>query len=288
VGERPAYPYATDWNGRRFSFLGCSSCGSTFIDPVPTDQDFEKMYSRANYHAQFYDTVLDEGFRTSLTQYSHLLPSGGRILDFGCGNGAFLIAATKAGYQAEGVELEQTAREEASRASGCEVLSFEEVTSQGRTYDIIHMGDVLEHLPDPAAMMEKLRSLLNAGGVFFIEGPLDDNASLVFWASRAIGAVKRQARPASAGDFVPFHLFRTGARAQRDFFEEILRYRLLAYDVFETGWPYASSGLDTPAERSLGSVSRRAIAKLAVIAARASAPAGVRLGNRFSAVLSPS
>jgi hypothetical protein len=165
VGERPAYPYATDWNGRRFSFLGCSSCGSTFIDPVPTDQDFEKMYSRANYHAQFYDTVLDEGFRTSLTQYSHLLPSGD-VSGFRLRQRRLPDRGDQSGLPGGGVELEQTAREEASRASGCEVLSFEEVTSQGRTYDIIHMGDVLEHLPDPAAMMEKLRSLLNAGGVF--------------------------------------------------------------------------------------------------------------------------
>lgn len=43
-------------------------------------------------------------------------------------------------------------------------------------FDAIHLGDVLEHLPHPASLLRELEPL---GGVFFIEGPLENNPSLV-------------------------------------------------------------------------------------------------------------
>ena len=59
--------------------------------------------------------------------------------------------------------------------------------ASGRRYDIIYMGDVLEHLPAPAATLRDLDGLLAPGGLFFVEGPLEDNVSLVYYSARLFG-----------------------------------------------------------------------------------------------------
>jgi SAM-dependent methyltransferase len=224
----PAFPYQTFWDGRRFDYLRCGGCGSSFVHPLPTAADFERMYSHSEYHEEYYSDVSEEPVPTRLPEMTAHLKPAGKLLDFGCGNGAFLIAASKAGFRAEGVELEEGARARAAAASNCPVRSLEEVRRSGARYDVIHLGDVLEHLPEPVAAMSDLASLLASGGRFFVEGPLEDNASAVFYASRLFGRLKKAlGRP--GGDFVPYHLFRTSARAQRRFFEQRHRNGLALY-----------------------------------------------------------
>lgn len=286
AGTNPAFPYDTMWNGRRFEFRACSRCGSSFIDPVPSDAEFAAMYAGSAYHAEFYGELCEEAAETSLLEVSSLLPARARILDFGCGNGSFLTAARHAGFAGEGVELDEGTIGQAARNSGCEIFSFGALHASGRRYDVVHLGDVLEHLPRPAATMRELEDVLKPAGLFFLEGPLEDNASPVFYASKLFGRVKRLLRPATHGSFVPFHLFRTTARAQRDFFEQVLGYEVLYYAVYESGWPYGAEGSLAKAG-SLGAMLRRAIGKSAVAAARTGWGKRLQLGNRFTAVLRP-
>ena len=281
----PAYPYDTLWNGRRFIFLACGACGATFIDPIPSEADFQAMYARSGYHDAFYEEVCEEGFQTSLVEVAHLLPNGGRMLDFGCGNGAYLIAATQAGYVCDGVELDSDAIVRAAAASGCEVFDLDTLRSLGRTYDVIHLGDVLEHLPAPAAMMRSLGEMLNPDGVFFVEGPLEDNASMVFYASWLAGWLKKRLRRESAGTFTPFHLTRTTARQQRRFFEHTLGCSVSWFRTFETGWPYPSAGRSLFRPDSAADLTRMAIARAAIGVARIGRPLRLSLGNRFTAIV---
>ena len=121
-GGKPAgvvFPYGTVWSGRRFDTLGCASCGSGFVDPLPTADDFMKMYDRDQYHNEHYQLDEQDTLTTLLPQVQSLLKPGGRLLDFGCGNGFFLKAATKAGFHCEGVELDARTREWAAANSGC-------------------------------------------------------------------------------------------------------------------------------------------------------------------------
>jgi SAM-dependent methyltransferase len=283
----PAFPYGTRWEGREFLYWRCGRCASAFLHPVPGDAEIERMYARSAYHDTFYEEVIEESPISLLPRLRSQLKPGGRLLDFGCGNGSFMRAASRQGFECEGVELEENAREQAAKNSGCPVRALAEVKASGRRFDIIYMGDVLEHLPAPAAMLRELEPLLAPDGIFFIEGPIEDNASFVYYAARLFGhAKKRLGRPLLA-DYPPFHMFRTTAASQRGFFEKQMDYDVRAFLTQETGFPYFVEGDRLLRPRSAGQFIKTLIGRLSMGAAAAGRPLGAQLGNRFAALVRP-
>jgi SAM-dependent methyltransferase len=285
-GGQRTYPYGTVWNGRRFDYVRCTGCGASFLDPLPGEQDFARMYRKSEYHDEYYEEVA-EVTPTRLPQVVRYLKPGGALLDFGCGNGAFMIEAAKAGFACEGVELDPATRARAAANSGRPVRALEEVQAAAARYDVIRLGDVLEHLPDPAGILATLRPLLAQRGLFLIEGPLEDNASLVYYASRAFGGLKKALGRDVSGDYPPYHLFRVSARAQRRFFERRLGWAVRHFAVYETGWPYILPDDSLLRTRSPGRLARMAIGGAGLLAAKGAGLFGAPVGNRFTAVIAP-
>lgn len=98
----------------------------------------------------------------------------GRLLDVGCGTGAFLAAAREAGFEVVGTELSRVAAETARGRFGIDVRVGPFVGKQfggGERFDVITMIHVLEHMRDPAATLATARRLLVPGGVVVIEVP---------------------------------------------------------------------------------------------------------------------
>jgi len=281
------FPYGTIWSGRRFDYVRCQGCGSSFVDPLPTEDDFARIYSHLEYHSEFYQEASEERSQSQLHSVVRFLKPNGRLLDFGCGSGSFLIAARNAGFQAEGVELEKQARLNAAAASGCLVHSPDEVRVAEQLYDVIHLGDVLEHLPAPERTMRQLETLMAPGGLFFLEGPLEDNASPVYYAARLFGWIKRLTGRGIYAELPPFHLIRTTARAQRSFLEQQLGYEILAFRVYESGWPYRNEGDRFLHPGSFARLIRMSIGVLAVAVAWVAAWSPWLPGNRFIAIARP-
>lgn len=273
-------PEGYHWEGRTFTYQRCRRCSAKVIRPLPSDDELARIYRHGDYHEAYYEECAASDWPQSL------LPGDKdvRLLDFGCGDGAFLAEARTRGFDAIGVELDASAREAAQRKSGCPVLSLQEVTAMGRQFDIIHLGDVLEHLPAPAETLRGLEPMLSDNGVFFVEGPLEENASLVRLCNRAFTALKRAIGRPLLADLPPLHLSRTSAASQRRFFERTMGYEVKLFEVGETGWPYLLPGRAT-ANDARAKV-RRTIGQAAVSVARVGRLLGLRVGNRFVAVLS--
>ena len=277
-----ASPEGYRWDGRVFGYQRCRRCGARVVQPLPTDNDLARMYRHGDYHEAYYEESVASDWPKSL------VPSrkGARLLDFGCGDGAFLTEARKRGFDAIGVELDAGAREVARRNSGRRVLSLEEVIKSGMPFDVIHLGDVLEHLPAPAETLRQLEFLLSPDGVFFFEGPVEENASLVRLCNRAFTRFKRAAGWPLLAELPPLHLSRTSAASQRRFFERTMGYEVKLFKVRETGWPYLLA--DPATADGVKERLRRIIGRAAVSVASLARGAGLRMGNRFVAVASPS
>jgi 2-polyprenyl-3-methyl-5-hydroxy-6-metoxy-1,4-benzoquinol methylase len=286
-GRLPRARFGSRWNGRQFDFLSCTGCGSKFMAPTPSAADLEKIYAQSEYHEVHYGELSPEQFRRSLAVASGFAPSGSRVLDFGCGNGQFLIAATHAGYSATGVELDAATRKAAARNSGCSVVSFEDALKDPLAYGVIHLGDVLEHLPNPLEVVRQLEPLLAPGGIFLTEGPLEENASLVKWSVQTVRFAKSITGRSNYASRAPTHLTRTTAASQRRFFTSRLGHELLEYEVYEDGWPYSVPWREVLRFWRPSTSIRGLIGKTAVGFASAANLPRFSIGNRFVAVSRP-
>lgn len=131
--------------------LQCRNCTLVFVDNVDLNDDKvggEEEKARNNITAN----------RVRLSR----LQSPRTILDFGCGHGMFIDFCKQQNISAEGVDLNTELQ--------LETLSKE--------YDAITLIEVLEHLPDPVAVLSKLKTHLRAGGVLYIEGSYTDTPVL--------------------------------------------------------------------------------------------------------------
>jgi 2-polyprenyl-3-methyl-5-hydroxy-6-metoxy-1,4-benzoquinol methylase len=103
------------------------------------------------------------------------LPPTGRLLDIGCGNGAFLRAFAKAhpGWSLVGTEWADTNRDTVEAIPGVERLyvgadALDRVPGQ---FDIISLIHALEHIRQPVEMLQAVRTRLADAGLLFIEIP---------------------------------------------------------------------------------------------------------------------
>jgi SAM-dependent methyltransferase len=102
-----------------------------------------------------------------------MLPDhGGRLLDIGFGNGAFLKLATEIGWSAEGIDFDPSAVE-AARSRGLEVrcAGVEDLADEPSGYDVITLSHVIEHVYDPPALLRAICRLLRPGGLLWLETP---------------------------------------------------------------------------------------------------------------------
>jgi SAM-dependent methyltransferase len=276
-GARTSFPYATRYRDATYRYLRCRTCRAVYVDPVPAPDAFTAMYAKADYHDRHYAERDTAAYDASARLLAELAPRSARVLDYGCGVGLFVRALAREGFDAHGVELDTDAARAAARATGRPVhdaAAFWD-REEGGAFDVIHLGDVLEHLPEPVETTHRLLARLAPGGLLFLEGPLEENASPVFWAARAFGAVRRRLQPGRIGTHPPTHLLRVDAAQQRAFFARLGMgaVTFLHWSVEETGWPYAGRG------RVEDSVARVACA----VGGRSLA--GMTFGNRFRAVV---
>ncbi|MBA2349063.1 MAG: class I SAM-dependent methyltransferase, partial [Solirubrobacterales bacterium] len=97
----------------------------------------------------------------------------GRLLDLGCWVGFLLSEAEARGWQATGVEPSAFASTYARDRLGLDVRTeglFSADLPEG-SFDAVVLGDVLEHLPDPAAALDRIAALLADGGVLWMALP---------------------------------------------------------------------------------------------------------------------
>lgn len=160
-------------------------CSFIFLSPRPTSDELTFLYSNeyflhdgADFGAHSptnYETAAITGsvkFPEILGWIKKFKPSGD-FFEVGCGMGYFLQYARKAGYNVSGIEYAELGVRACKEKFGLDVQqsSFEDYHLQSNRYDVIFMGDVLEHLIDPLAMLEKAHAMICETGVVVVEVP---------------------------------------------------------------------------------------------------------------------
>lgn len=163
----------------------CMRCGHMQLEPMPDDE----LLSHAYVEAASDDYVEEEAgqretARRALVRIERYVPDRGALLDLGCWVGFLLAEARDRGWRTLGVEPSEFGTEYARNRLGLEVLSsgLFEAELPMHAFDAVTMGDVIEHLTDPAAALARVRELLRPAGVLWLALP--DAGSRV---ARALG-----------------------------------------------------------------------------------------------------
>ena len=153
--------------------IQCQSCGMIYAHPQPNETDIETEYGEIE--AQEYMSELlgrERQFADNYELVERFAPRG-RLLDVGCFTGISLAVAQKRGWQVAGLEPSRLGRKTALERFGLEVWPgiLPNPAIQSESFDVVTLWDVIEHVPDPAAVVRECWRILKPGGVLGLGTP---------------------------------------------------------------------------------------------------------------------
>lgn len=170
-----------------YDVIECSLCGFKHVIPVPTEaflseyykNDFVKnrpkgFYKKLEEDLSWVEIFYNEKFEL-LEKYT--VVKNPSILDIGSGLGFFLNVGKKRGWRPTGVEPSVESADY-SRNLGLEIENIYLDTSNFKQlgkFNVVHMHEVLEHLPNPIDMIQLVKKLLKPRGLICIVSPNDYN-----------------------------------------------------------------------------------------------------------------
>jgi 2-polyprenyl-3-methyl-5-hydroxy-6-metoxy-1,4-benzoquinol methylase len=147
--------------------------------PQPSLDVLGKYYESADYisHTDSKRSLFEKAYhfvkgialKNKLNLINSLQPNKGKILDIGAGTGEFLSVAQQDGWQTTGVEPSDKAKQIAINKG----VSFAATIAQleDRSFDVITMWHVLEHVPVLDQQIKELKRLLKPTGSLIIAVP---------------------------------------------------------------------------------------------------------------------
>ena len=158
---------------RGYRIAQCRNCGLWFVNPQPTVEELRQFYATYDDGDQWRN--LEERFNRGVRQAILRMNRSGAVLDVGCGSGNFLRCMKEKGFSAFGIEPSGSGSEYARDAHGVDIYRgmIEDylAANRGRSFDVITLLNVLEHLTDPVRILSQLREVLASDGVLAIVVP---------------------------------------------------------------------------------------------------------------------
>ena len=171
--------------GAAYELFRCRQCGVGFCEPFHAPPqafytDARDLASTARH------STAAAWYPDHPTRRSELFAAGrkGRLLDVGCGNGAFAEFAARAGYDVTAIDVD-TDSLSVARSRSIANADFRRATlaeleaDHPQRFDVVTMFEVFEHLDNPADTLKAVRRLLRPGGTF--AGSLPNTKRLLMW-----------------------------------------------------------------------------------------------------------
>jgi 2-polyprenyl-3-methyl-5-hydroxy-6-metoxy-1,4-benzoquinol methylase len=193
-----------------FQSWRCTRSQLRFITPaMPGNGDF---YAKLRAFDWYYHSE-----KWEYNSASRRVQRGQRLLDVGCGDGAFIEMMSAKGVISEGLELNPTSVA-CAHSKGLSVwarLTHEHVMEPGfMPYDVVSTFQVLEHVDAPLAFLRSLVTLVKPGGTLMIGVPNCDG-----WAGATGGVLQ----------WPPHHLTWWGS-ASLVYLQQLLPLRLISLE----------------------------------------------------------
>lgn len=178
----PPQTYREPIFGREFGIYPCPRCGVTF-SVIARDFPLHDWYSKAA-HLYGREEWIIHPTPEDDWRFNHFFKTArraglkGSVLDVGSGDGRFLMRASQQGWSGDLTGLEFNA-DMASRRQGnykIELSPIEDFVARPgrRSFDVVTIYDVLEHLAEPAKSLADIVKLIRPGGHLIVTVPNAD------------------------------------------------------------------------------------------------------------------
>ena len=167
-----------------YEILTCPRCGLEQTHPRPTGPELKDLYERfynagaepGSAYQSVRERFLASGWYRLWLRWDgdpafHQRRGAGRLLDLGCNEGRSLSLYAANGFAAEGLEINEKAAALARRRGFPVYTGTLEELNPPEPYAVVVLANVLEHAPDPVAMLAQVRRLLGPGGRVWISCP---------------------------------------------------------------------------------------------------------------------
>jgi predicted TPR repeat methyltransferase len=102
-----------------------------------------------------------------------------RVLDVGCGEGLYLELLRDLGFRnISGIDPSDAMVSKALEKNLPVEKKYLQDVTEKEIYDVVMMMDVLEHLDDPGAALQKVNEILKKGGLLLMSTPVCDSLKL--------------------------------------------------------------------------------------------------------------
>jgi len=209
-GSTSSRPYFAE---NAHTIVRCNSCGHVYENPLDLGEVRDRYVGGGNWIDSGASTAVDfrhhprgHIYRFALDVMREHGLSGGPILEVGCSRGHFLQFMDKQGYESWGVEPGEDALV-AQQIAGVRVVRiFVEDFQPDVKFQGVFFLDVLEHIPNPHLVLEKVFEWLDTPGIVVAMVPnLTIQQLRVFLfrlGLRAHGIVTRSGSPLSVGNHI--------------------------------------------------------------------------------------
>jgi 2-polyprenyl-3-methyl-5-hydroxy-6-metoxy-1,4-benzoquinol methylase len=174
------------------------ACKLVWLDPFPIERDIPLAYQQYYTHDQSVEgsnrlagvrTLLYAVYRKLSLIPGALIGLGkarrrlsfmfldeaprGRLLDVGCGDGAFLQRMQQSGWDVQGLDFDAKAVQNAKTQYGLDVFcgGIKQIPFKEASFDAITLSHVIEHVPNPLEMFADCKRLLRNKGLLVITTP---------------------------------------------------------------------------------------------------------------------
>jgi predicted SAM-dependent methyltransferase len=158
----------------------CSKCDLVFTNPRPDADSIVRYYESPEYvsHQNKSNSLINVAYklirmytiRRKVNQINEYFHGKGSILDYGCGTGHFLKAAKADGWKVTGIEPNPTANATSNGHGVKTYLAYDEL-KKSKTFDIISLFHVLEHIHALRSTLKNLLKHLKTDGKLLIAVP---------------------------------------------------------------------------------------------------------------------
>lgn len=152
------------------TLVRCQSCQFIFSETIPTEEELLIHYSSYRRNNNLSSITIQR--YNELLNLFEIYRQTNRLLDIGCGDGYFLVAAKARGWNVFGTEYTDEAIKICSE-KGIQMYkgAIEAISFDQQKFDVVTSFEVLEHLNNAKEHISTIHNLIREKGVFYFTTP---------------------------------------------------------------------------------------------------------------------